>query len=530
MAKLLLWEGEKGTTQELKFTLGNSNSIPKADFPIYVFDRVTTAVTDKKKLWDIFLNFGMIPSYFQNIPFESIEFLIENEENKLENVIFNNKLLQEQAIYLISKKTGTMTIDIENSLYQMFEQEFINLILNNDARKCLKENYGEYHLLTLLSSEYALLKNECVKTNESIIELQKVQNDIQNYFSDYNHLREFYNINELMNEYIKKATHEREKVIEIQRKYKEREEKEDMVLPPEKITYDLSTSVTIKAPFKEETTRCLCLVLGNNENPLVLLEDSSYNLDEQIISMFNSSDNVRSKYKKKIAEYLDKNSDTLNYLRNCRKNVNYNGEIVILEKDSDGNFKRNEDNSYYRISVIYSSIWNKVRKLTVNIPKMKQLLYQDTLAKKDSSYSSLFSEVEKKNYYKALKKESHGVPTPYIKVRRDWVKGLRESSNKYEYLRTLQRFLAYGSILSDKKDIGGFSKATLEKTSKSTSDVSLSPKTILNGIQLYHEETEREYEEFLDENEYNAAFNPPDDDEFSEGFNFSEEEKRVYRK
>lgn len=475
MAKLVLVDIKNGIGTELKFTLGR-NSIPKTDWPVYVFDRLITEVKDKIELWNIFLKANMVPNYLINENIDRIEFRLYDDRKDI-GIVFNNALLKEQAIDLINQKSNSLSFD--KHYYPEFLAKFIEQILDYDARKYLKENYGEESFLYNICMKYAYStggERECA--------LEKINDFFQNYLN----LREFRNINEKMEKYRNKCHQEREEALEIRKKIelslKRKQEVSETVT-----TIDQPPYIKQEPVKKEDSIRCLCLVVDSQIEPLILLENTSTLLDDIIISQFKSSSEIRKKYKQEIEYYLEKNKTTLEQIRKKLNKPNYAGQIVILEKNSLGLFSKRNDGQYKKISVLYSSIWNEVKNLTLNIRKMSELLRLNSY---NQVKTPVFSQFESSKLKAALRKKQNNIKTPYEIECKNWIKSLKNSSNKYEQLRNLKYYLANGKLKVETVD---------------EMDQLLDEKKDLNQEERFYDvQVYGDYEEFLDEEEINQAY------------------------
>ncbi len=494
-------ETQYKTSCTLLFTVGNDKDTPKKNWPIYVFDRLLSGLDNVHQLYRICVDKGMLSRDFIEIGEDKLYCKIIDYPYEY-SPIFNNKLIEEQSCYLISTMSDSFKGNPNLKHFQEFIQEFLISIQDFRALFYLSEEYGDRHELYLLSSRYFRALKEYQKDldDDKEKEVEQAKKEIISYFQDYRHLRKSYDIQEKIKQFIEKRKKMNEALklsshLVAEQARKEQEKKAKAKNEPIEINKDDYEFVKITPEEPKKVTRCLCLVLGSLKDPLVLMEDDSQALDDAIMNQFSDSDKVRNHFKEEIKNYLEKEQKYLKELRDRLNRPNYRGQIVILEKDEQGFFKREENGQYLRIAVLYSSILKQVKRFSLNADKMSQLIKQDT-------HCVLFSDYERKTLKRALLRKEQNIKNSFESTRKAWFKSIVESKNKYDYLRVLKHYLETGIIRPLHPEI------KMEEESKEDNTENRVVEETTDDIQK---------EEFLTQGEYDKAFHSVDYEEWQKG-------------
>lgn len=176
--------------------------------------------------------------------------------------------------------------------------------------------------------------------------------------------------------------------------------------------------------------RYLSIVLGDNcKISKTLIEDESYQLDKYIYDNFKDSESIRMRFKKEIEKFFNENSNLISSIE-MRNHKKYNGQIVILQVDEDGNL--------IRIKVVYKKETDRVKELLNNQDFMKKFITYNR------HYFSDFI------YHQTRRKQYDSF---YKRIMNQFYSKLKTSESFFDFCRSILKFAELeNKINSNNKD------------------------------------------------------------------------------
>ncbi len=171
--------------------------------------------------------------------------------------------------------------------------------------------------------------------------------------------------------------------------------------------------------------RCLSIVLGNNCNiSKTLIEDESYQLDKYIYDNFKDVCEIRSRFKQGIEQFLNANSNLISSIEK-RNKKKYNGQIVILEVNEDGNL--------IQVRAIYKKDTDIIKKLLND-----QYFMRDFVASNRSYFSDFIydeTRIKKPDYF-------------YKRMMREFYSKIKKNKKFFEFCRSILRAAELGNKIA----------------------------------------------------------------------------------
>lgn len=163
--------------------------------------------------------------------------------------------------------------------------------------------------------------------------------------------------------------------------------------------------------------RYLSIVLGDNcKISKTLIADESYKLDKYIYDNFKDSEQIRSRFKKEIEQFLDENNNLIKNIEQ-KNNKKYRGQIVILQVQEDGTLRR--------IKVIYKK----------EIIKVKELLSDQEFMKKFVAFNrNYFTE---HIFWQTRRKKA---VTFYNNMMSEFYRYIKNSEDFFQFCRSILKF------------------------------------------------------------------------------------------